>query len=303
MRTYEERLALLGSLIDQYGKIGQELYDLFESRHRGPAAQLAREIKALFVNLPHGIGQLSLSALANEDVRFLEIDINGPEGNITYCQRLMLTELVVVKRDDGFHVVNAVTGADCGRLSAASWTFPDDEEVMRATWLAPYFASRRFSTRNLLPLAGASILKHPIFSPMARFARAVLTGGQISVQHLNAVDKQAARLHTLRNELTAKADAIVFQGIDRDKLDARHVDLAQMMRRHDWTWDYADRPDYQWSDNERTMIGRLLAIDPCEALALWHLHSYSPMQLTAWKLAAGRKDVRPIAMAAEPTVA
>jgi hypothetical protein len=227
---------------------------------------------------------MTLKAISGEDVRFALIDLHGRNGGLVNGDRFSITTFRVRHLDGKAVVENEQTGANVGSLMPESldWKLDRPKDI----WSVPAFSSPDMNySKVLVPLAGAMLMRHGTFREMARYAEQAMAGAIPEIEAIRALDKRVDALQAETDEIEAEAVKRATAGFDLDELDRRHASIVALMKDHDWTWDYADRPSRESREHEHKILTAVASIPEPEAIALWLRYSYAPMSMFSWERA------------------
>lgn len=283
-RTYEERLSRIDALLFLSRQDGSNLYDLSEER-RAMERLAAGQISRLFAPVPKGLRQTTLDALSSPDSRFLLVDLRGRDGGVVNGSRLSLRTLRVEIRAEGPAAVFEDDGSVDGflRVHPADGSFAHRSGDVEWSSLA-HRSPGMNHTSALLPLDGPA-MNHPAFVAMAAWADAALAGDNSVLAQIASIDARVRAAVQAREAAAAAMRSVALEGFDEDELDVRHAGIVALMRGHDWTWHYADAFLGASARREEEIGEALLGIPEEEALALWHLHAWSPHDENTWERA------------------
>jgi len=255
-----------------------ELSNLRRLSERLVEGQIAR----LFAPVPKGLRQMTLEALSSTEGRFLSVDLRGRNGGHVNGSRLVLRTLRVEIRADGPTAVFEDDGSVDGRLRIHPEGGSLGHRVGDVEWGSLTHLSPGMNhTSALFPLAGPA-LRHPVFAAMSAWAEAALAGANPDLAAIAAIDARVDALSSARAERADAMLSVAVEGFDPEELDARHADVVRLMAGHDWTWHYADAFLNASARREEEIGEALLRIPEEEALALWHLHAWSPHDENPW---------------------
>jgi len=292
------RAEQISALRSDSSKLGSALYRLSNERHT--AAKAAQDqIRPAFKNARVGLRQATLQALSGPDVRLVSIDLRGPNGGMVNGARLVIRVLRIEMNGTPEARIVADDGADLGALTQDSLTeWPRRSNDRKDLWtdLSWDMPSAPVTGRVILPLAGAMLMQHGTFRAMAQVAKQIVSGGSPEIERLRAIDGEVEGLLAVQEELARTALLIATAGFDLEELRTRHAAIHRMMKSHDWTYDYADRPSRQSGEHYDQMLQALAVIPEDEALALWQADALAPMGITPWP-ARAIENYRPRAAA------
>lgn len=269
-----------------------DLYDESVARH-ALVSEMANRIQALHKNAPTGLLQLKLEVLAEDGARYALLDFAGKRA-IIYGARLSFATFRVEQRGGHALVIRESVG---GEETVAGRITPDcrypvgrtgDADNEPHPWDEFYFAGAGRTPRAaLLPLAG-SMLAHPVFAAMARFAEAALGHHIPEIAEIDTIDRRMDALEDAREYLRGKIEDGVYGDIDIATLEAGHAGLIHTLRSHDWTWHEADRPNWAMAEIEEKLMADLARLPEDHARALWFRHNPYALSYSPWSRAAAR---------------
>lgn len=259
------------------GKLDGDRYHLGQQRYaavRSASDALAR----LFDNAPDGLMQLTPAALVDAEASYLVIELADARYDGRHYGRVTLIRVGIRHFGEPF-AIDLTTNEVLGKLNRMALTPSCQWSASGISSHGPQRAGAYLDlnfgcpdrsllgrTKFAFPMSGPS-LEHPVFKRQAEYALDILHNQSMSIQIVRKLDRKLAESDAARAaQQKIVADIVAAAGAS---LDPASVDgeLVTLIRRMDWTFEEADRPDRQYHDLRRAISAKLNALPVDTAIA------------------------------------
>lgn len=258
-------------------KLDGDRYELGQKRYaavRSASDALGR----LFDNAPDGLMQLTPAALVDPEASYLVVELADARYDGRHYGRVSLTRVGVRHLGEPM-AIDLTTGEALGKLNRMSLTpsrrwsevgISSHGPQRAGTYLDLNFGCPDRSllgrTKFAFPMSGPAIA-HPAFRRQVEYALDILHNQAMSIQIVRKLDRKLAENEAARaaqQKVVADIVSAASASFDPEKVDS---ELASLIRRMDWSFDEADRPDRQYYDVRRQIGAKLNSLPVDTAIA------------------------------------
>ena len=258
-------------------KLDGDRYELGQKRHaavRSASDALAR----LFDNAPDGLMQLTPAVLVDPEASYLIVELADARYDGTHYGRVSLTR-VGIRHLGEPTAIDLTTDAVLGKLNRMALTpslrwsqsgISSHGPQRAGAYLGLNFGCPDGSlvgrTKFAFPMSGPA-LEHPAFKRQAEYALDILHNQSMSVQIVRKLDRKLAENEAARAaQQKIVADLIAAAGtlVDPVSMDS---ELVSLIRRMDWSFEEAHRPDGRFHDIRREISAKLNTMPVDTAIA------------------------------------